>query len=535
MVIVKRALLSCHDKTGLDVFAKALAGLGVELIASGGTAAFLAKHGLHVKSVEAFAGITEQLDGRVKTLHPKIHAGILAKREDPAHVQAVGAEGLIDLVVVNLYPFQETIQKPETPLIEAVEQIDIGGVALLRAAAKNFAHVGASCRPDQYERIGKALQFHQGRLPDDLALQLAAEAFNCTMIYDAYISSYLGRVRTPGVPPLNREVRAQASQDKPTKLWRHTGWVTESLRYGENPHQRGLWMRPDREALQQTDLALWGLGTLRQHQGKELSYNNLLDLDGALQCLLDFDEPACVIIKHASQCGLAMAAGVRIAYERASGCDPESTFGGIVGVNRSVDLALAQRLTETFLEVVLAPSVEPQALETFKHKPNLRVVTIDWPTAPPDDLEWRQLCGAWLAQQPDRTSESWETFKVVTKRSPSAQELADLRFAWLSVKHVRSNGIVLASERATVGIGQGQPSRVGSVRLAIEKAGERARQAVAASDGFFPFPDSVELLAKAGVTAIIQPGGSIRDAEVTAAADAAGITMLLTGIRHFRH
>ncbi len=513
MVVVKRALLSCHDKAGLDVFAKALASLGVELVASGGTAEFLTKQGLRIKTVEEFAGITEQLDGRVKTLHPKIYAGILARRDDPAHVKAVGAQGLIDLVVVNLYPFEHTVRQPGVSLQEAIEQIDIGGVALLRAGAKNFAHVAAVCQPGQYAEVAQALRQGHGALPDTLSRELAVVAFHVTSTYDTVISGYLGGAGDGSASPEVATVTVRKRQ---------------GLRYGENPHQRGAWYVP-------ASGPVWGIGTLSQLQGKELSYNNLLDLDAALRCLVDFDEPTCTIIKHHSPCGLASAATIGKAFALAYECDRESAFGGIVGFNRPMDQATAAQLTETFLEVVMAPSVDPGAVALFGRKPNLRAVTLEWPTRVSPGLAWRHLWGSWLLQDPDRVTVAQESLNVVTKRAPTEHERADLVFAWNVAKHVQSNAIVLVRERATVGIGQGQPSRVGSVRLALEKAGGRSRGAVAASDGFFPFPDSIELLAKAGVRAVIQPGGSIRDAEVVETADRADLAMVLTGIRHFRH
>ncbi|MBI4342707.1 MAG: bifunctional phosphoribosylaminoimidazolecarboxamide formyltransferase/IMP cyclohydrolase [Candidatus Omnitrophica bacterium] len=518
MVTVKRALLSCHDKAGLDAFAKALAALGVELIASGGTADHLTKQGLKVRSIEEFAGIREQLDGRVKTLHPKIHAGILARRDDPAHLQSVGPQGLIDLVAVNLYPFEETVRQPGVGLADAVEQIDIGGVALLRAAAKNFPHVAVVCAPQQYAVVAEALRRGKGQLPESLTRQLAVDAFQLTSGYDTGISSYLEGMNgtaASGSPALPEAATAVVRK-------------RQALRYGENPHQQGAWYAPSAGPV-------WGVGTLTQLQGKALSYNNLLDIDAALRALLEFHEPACVIIKHHSQGGLASAATAQQAYERAYACDAESAFGGIVGFNRPVDEALATRLTATFLEVIAAPSIEPQAAARFSNKTNLRVVTLDWPARIPQGPEWRQLLGGWLLQEPDALTIKADALKVATKRAPTERERADLLFAWSAAKHVKSNGIVLAHDRATVGIGQGQPSRVGSVRLAIQKAGDRARDAVAASDGFFPFPDSIELLAKAGVAAVIQPGGSIRDPEVVEAADRANLAMLITGVRHFRH
>jgi phosphoribosylaminoimidazolecarboxamide formyltransferase/IMP cyclohydrolase len=517
MVKVKQALLSCADKTGLEPFARELVGLGVSLLASGGTADHLRQQGLRVKSVEDFAGITEQLDGRVKTLHPKIHAGILARRDDPAHVRAAGRDGLIDLVVVNLYPFQQAIERPGARLDDAIEQIDIGGVALLRAAAKNFAHVAAICRPDQYAAVIAALREGKGTLPERLSRELAVTAFRLTGGYDAVISEYLSS--TNGAAAGLRALPASASMRLDQR---------QTLRYGENPHQQGAWYAPSGEPA-------WGLGTVTQLQGKELSYNNLLDADAALRCLLEFSDPACAIIKHSSLCGLAASPSLQDAYARALACDAESAFGGVVGLNRAVDAGMASALTGTFLEVILAPSVAPEAVDRFRKKPNLRVITVDWPPRPPAGLEWRQLLGSWLLQEPDVAPLQDSTLRVASKRQPTDRERRSLEFAWTAAKHVRSNGVVLAAERETVGIGQGQPSRVGSVRLAIDKARTRARDSVAASDGFFPFADGVELLAKAGVSAVIQPGGSIRDGEVIAAADAAGMAMVLTGVRHFRH
>lgn len=520
MVTIRRALLSCYDKTGLETFAKALVGLGVELVASVGTAEFLTKHGLRPKTVEEFTGVAEQLDGRIKTLHPNIHAGILARRDDPAHVKAVGERGLIDLVAVNLYPFEQTIQRPGVSRAEALEQIDIGGVALLRAAAKNFPSVAVICHPQQYPSVAQALRNGRGQLPESMMRQLAVSAFSLTSAYDTWIAGYLASGDGPGDLPADPAGPEVVS----ISLRRRQG-----LRYGENPHQRGAWYVP-------ASSPVWGLGTVSQLQGKELSHNNLLDLDAALRCLVDFGEPACAIIKHHAPCGIATsAADLGQAYEQAYACDPEAAFGGIVGFNRPLDAATAQRLIETFLEVIMAPAIAPEASALFTKKPNLRTVTLEWATAMRRDLEWRQLVGSWLLQEPDRVALEPTSVKTVTKRAPTEHERSNLEFAWKAVKHAQSNGVVLARDRATVGIGQGQPSRVGSVRLAIEKAGERSRNAVAASDGFFPFPDSIELLSKAGVSAVIQPGGSIRDADVVEAANRANLAMLVTGIRQFRH
>ena len=524
MVTVKRALLSCYDKTGLDVLAKALADHGVELIASGGTAEFLTALGLRVTTVEAFAGITEQLNGRVKTLHPKIYAGILARRDDPAQVRAVGANGLIDLVVVNLYPFEQTIQRSGISLAQAIEHIDIGGVALLRAAAKNFSFVAAVSHPQQYASIVEAFTRDRGSLPETLTRALAITAFQLTSAYDARIAGYL-----EGITPEARSQDAAGEQGQPLPSTMTVSLrQRQALRYGENPHQQGAWYVPEAGTV-------WGLGALRQLQGKELSYNNLLDVDAAFRALLEFEEPSCVIVKHRAPCGLASAPQGVLAYDRAYAGDAEAAFGGVVGFNRPIDRALAERVTATFVEVVMAPSVEANALDAFAKKPNVRVISLEWPTSPPNDVEWRQLSGSWLVQNVDDSTVAADSFRVVTRRAPTEPERANLLFAWRAAKQASSNAIVLVAEAATVGIGQGQPSRVGSVRVAIQKAGERASGAVAASDGFFPFPDSLEWLAQAGVTAVIQPGGSIRDAEVIEAANRANLAMVFTGVRHFRH
>ncbi len=514
MIVVKRALVSCYDKSRLERFAKTLTEVGIELVASGGTAQYLRQHGLPVVSVEQFAGIAEQLDGRVKTLNPKIHRGILARRDEPTHVAAAG-ESLIDLVVVNLYPFEQTVQQATVSLAEAVEQIDIGGVALLRAAAKNFAGVGAVSEPQQYELVADALRQHHGHLPEALARQLAVAAFELTSRYDQRIAEYLR---------MGLESHAADQRPQTVTLALHQRQV---LRYGENPHQRGGWYLDEQESA-------WALGQLTQHQGKELSANNLLDMDGALRCLLDLDAPACAIIKHHSPCGLATASDIAQAFESAYACDPESAFGGIIGCNRPVTAALAERITGEFFEGVLAPAFEPGAESILKKKTALRVVTIPWPVKPPQRVEWRQLLGGWLLQDMDLDT-SPGSWRVVTKRAATLQEQHDLAFAWLAAKHAKSNGIVLARHGATVGIGQGQPSRVGAVRLAVQRAGARCQDSVAASDGFFPFPDGVEELAAAGVRAVIQPGGSIRDQAVIAAADATNMAMVFTGRRHFRH
>ena len=519
MVVVKQALLSCSDKTGLEEFARGLVQLGVRLIASGGTAASLHKHGLPVHTVEAFAGISQQLDGRVKTLHPKIHAGILAKRDDPAHLAAAGSDGLIDLVVVNLYPFEDTIVKPDIALEDAIEHIDIGGVALLRAAAKNFRFVAAVSSPGQYADVLASLRRDGSRLSEDASRALAAEAFRLTSGYDQLIATFLQKPFAT-IANLPDVLTAKALKRQP-------------LRYGENPHQQAGWY----VAQPQPD---GGLAGLVQRHGKELSYNNLLDLDAAVRCLRDLPPKTCVIVKHGAPCGIATAKTTEEAYERAHEGDPESAFGGVAAINWTLDAHAASLMSPRFLEVVAATEFEPEAQALLSKKANVRLIQLPAKligqarlTSP--SIEWRSIAGGWLVQEADISRDKTDSMRVVTARKPTDAELRDLLFAWLAVKHAKSNAIVVASAEATVGIGQGSPSRVRAVRHALEHAGDKANGAVLASDGFFPFPDSIELAAKAGIRAIIQPGGSVRDAEVIAAADSDGIAMLMTGVRHFRH
>ena len=517
MITVKRALASCFNKHHLDGFAAGLRELDVELIASSGTAMFLRQHGVQVLSLEAFAGITEQLDGRVKTLHPRIHAGILARRDVPAHMQTVGSEGLIDLVVVNLYPFEDTHKLPQASLEEVLEQVDVGGVALLRAAAKNFPHVAVVSHPDQYASVLSALREGKGTMPQTLSRELAVAAFRLTSAYDQSITAYLDRAFTPPLPPpapLPERLSVQAG--------RH-----QMLRYGENAHQHAAWYLP-------LPGPVSGLAGLRQLQGKPLSYNNLLDLHTALRCLMEFQRPTCVIDKHASPCAIASAETIADAYQRAYAADTESAFGGIVAINRPLDEAATSQMASVFLEVVVAPVIDAETQRGFAKKPHLRLIALQGFASAPEP-EWRSVLGGWLVQESDQLIQREATLRVVSKRRPSQQELRDMTFAWIAAKHVTSNAIVLVRENVTVGIGQGQPSRVRAVRLAIQNAADQARGAVLASDGFFPFPDNVELAAQAGLTAIMQPGGSVKDDEVIAAADRADLAMVFTGIRHFRH
>ena len=512
MVVVKQALLSCSDKTGLEEFAKGLAALGVKLIASSGTAASLKRHGIHATTVDAFTGAAEQLDGRVKTLHPAIHAGILARRDDPEHVRSAGNDRLIDLVVVNLYPFEHTVLKPNASFDEIIEQIDIGGVALLRAAAKNFRFVGAVCAPGQYADVLAALRRDAAQLSEDASRALAAEAFRLTSGYDQAITLFLQKP-TRSTKQLPDLLTPRAIKRQP-------------LRYGENPHQQAGWYVSQ-------DAPEAGLAAIVQRHGKELSYNNLLDLDAAVGCAAELPHAGCVIVKHATPCGVACAPTAAQAYERALRGDEESAFGGIVALNQPLDAAAATAMSRLFLEVIAAPSVSDDALAVFAKKPNVRIVETGRVSGS-DAIAWRSVRGGWLIQEEDPAAAA-KASQVPTARKPTPDEARDLAFAWLVAKHVKSNAIVIAKDLATVGMGQGQPSRVRAVRLALHYAGARARGAVLASDGFFPFPDNVEEAAKAGVTAIIQPGGSVKDPEVIVAADKAGLAMVLTGTRHFRH
>jgi phosphoribosylaminoimidazolecarboxamide formyltransferase/IMP cyclohydrolase len=507
-VTMHRALISVWDKTGLDPLATGLAALGVEIVATGGTADALQRMAVSVTTVESLTGYPAILDGRVKTLHPAIFAALLG-RDDPAHRAQLDAMGIapIDLVVVNLYPFEG--RAPTATMADAVELIDIGGVALLRAAAKNWERVAVVCDPSQYGAVLDELQ-RTGALSSGTRQRLAAAAFRRTASYDAAIAQYLTG-QGPGFPE-----RLVLAYTKAT-----------DLRYGENPHQGGAFYR-------EVPAPAGTLADARQHQGKELSFNNLVDLDAAWGLVWEFDRPATAIIKHATPCGVAVADDLVTAYGAARDCDPMSAFGGIVACNREVDEPTAQAMTGLFTEAVIAPAYSHAALAVLARRPNLRVLACAAPQ-PTASLEVRSISGGLVAQEQDTRDAREHDVRVVTLRKPSADEMADLRFAWKVCKWAKSNAIVLARGGATVGIGSGQPNRVGAVELAVKVAGERARGAVLASDAFFPFRDGVDAAARAGVTAIIQPGGSVRDVEVMAAATEYGMGMVFTGIRHFRH
>lgn len=506
-----RVLLSVSDKKGLVDFARGLQEAGGELIASGGTARQIADAGIPVRSVDEVTGFPEILGGRVKTLHPAIHGGILSRRT-PQHLDELSNHGLepIDLVVVNLYPFQQTVAQPNVTLATAVEQIDIGGVALLRAAAKNHESVTVVCDPADYDAVAEAFA---GMGPSAAERkQLALKAFRHTADYDVAIAAYLA---------------AQLGEEADVLLPQHIRIELNRVqlnRYGENPHQQGGLYAYAGETAPFAVL-----------HGKEMSYNNWLDLDGSWQAAQDFAEPTVAIIKHGNPCGLASADTLADAYEKALASDPVSAFGSIVSVNRILDRETVERMADLFIEVIAAPDYEDDALELLTKKKNLRVVQ---PTGVPvRPVSLRSIYGGVLVQELDRSQDDMnlDNWKIVSEKQPTDEQLADLAFAWRLTRHVKSNAIIFVRDLATVGVGAGQMSRVDSVMLAGHKAGARSKGAVMASDAFFPFPDGIEEAAKHGIAAVVQPGGSVRDDEVIATADSLGLVMAFTGTRHFRH
>jgi phosphoribosylaminoimidazolecarboxamide formyltransferase/IMP cyclohydrolase len=515
---IQRAILSVTDKTGLTGFARKLSALGVELISTGGTAKQLRDAGIAVKDISELTGFPEMLDGRVKTLHPKVHGGILHRREDQAHRAAVAEHGIqpIDMVVVNLYAFEKTASKPGVHFEELIENIDIGGPSMIRSAAKNFHDVAVVTSPADYESIAEEMSKSNGALSAETKWRLAQKAFATTAAYDSAIASTLERVSANGNFTLH------AADGFPDALRLSFKKVTD-LRYGENPHQK---------AAMYSDGSTSGVANARQVQGKELSYNNIVDLQAAWDLAQEFEEPVCAIIKHTNPSGTATGDTLAEAYKRALECDPVSAFGGVIGVNRPVDAAAAEEMAKLFLEVIAAPSFEPAALEKLSAKKNLRLVDI---TNSPQKWVLKNVSGGMLVQDADLHQLKESDLKVVTKRPPTAEEKRALLFAWKVCKHVKSNAILYARDGQTVGVGAGQMSRVDSCRLGAQKAVLPLKGTVAASDAFFPFPDGVEEIAKAGATAIIQPGGSVRDQEVIEAADRLGLTMIFTGVRHFRH
>jgi phosphoribosylaminoimidazolecarboxamide formyltransferase/IMP cyclohydrolase len=522
MTRVRRALLSVHDKTGVVEFARGLDALGAEILSTGGTAKLLRESGVPVVDVAEVTGFPEMLDGRVKTLHPGVHGGILARRELPEHVAALERHGIrpIDLVAVTLYPFERTVARPGVSLEEAIENIDIGGPSMIRGAAKNHAHVAVITDPGQYGPVLEELRQGGGVLADATRFRLAAEAFRRTAQYDAAIAAYL---REPG---------AAAAAGFPERL-PVDGALAQTLRYGENPHQAAAFYRPTGDAL--------GLSAATQLHGPELSYNNLLDWSAALGLLLEFEDPAAVVIKHTNPCGVALGQTVGEAARKAKACDPVSIYGGIVGLNRTVDLEVVKELSGILLEILFAPAYEPDALEEIRRtKKKCRVFQLPCARAayPARMREVRSVWGGVLLQEADLTDLDPASLRIVSKRPPTEAELRGLRFGWRVAKHAKSNAIVLATGDQVVGVGAGQMNRVDSARIAVMRARELGLEttgSVCASDAFFPFRDGLDVVAKAGVTAVIHPGGSVRDEEVVAAADEHGMAMVVCGIRHFKH
>ncbi len=518
--MARLALLSVSDKTGLINFARSLVNeFGFDLISSGGTAQALKEAEIPVKKVADYTGFPEILGGRVKTLHPRIHGGILARRDVPQDVAdlATNQIELIDLVVVNLYPFEETIALPSVTLAQAIEQIDIGGPALIRAAAKNYAHLTVLCAPTQYDAYLGQLQ--GGEVSLDFRQASALKAFSHTSEYDRAIATYLLKVR-------GERQEARGEESPLPQEFTLSGQLVQSLRYGENPHQSASWYQTGNTT---------GWAAANQIQGKELSYNNLVDLEAARRIIAEFadDTPAAAIIKHTNPCGVALGGNISEAYQKAFNADSISAFGGIVALNRPIDAATATALTKTFLECVVAPSCEPEAAEILSTKSKVRVLTLA-NLAGGEKYTVRTIAGGFLVQAADDIVADTQQWQVVTQKQPTKNQLAELLFAWKVCKHVKSNAIVVTRDRTNLGVGAGQMNRVGSVKIALEQAGE-IKDAVLASDGFFPFDDSVKIAAAAGITAIVQPGGSLRDQDSIKAANELNLVMVFTGIRHFLH
>jgi phosphoribosylaminoimidazolecarboxamide formyltransferase/IMP cyclohydrolase len=516
---IQRALVSVSEKSGVVDFARALAALGIQIISTGGTAQLLAKEGIAVTEVSAHTGFPEMLDGRVKTLHPKIHGGLLARRDDAAHMKALRGAGIdpIDLLVVNLYPFQATVADPDCRFEDAVENIDIGGPAMLRAAAKNHAGVAVVVDPADYRRVLDEIN-SSGTVSDATRFALAKKVFAHTSAYDGAIANYLSSLdagRKRGEYPETLSVQWHKLQD---------------LRYGENPHQSAAFYRDERPVP-------GSLAAYRQIQGKELSYNNIADADAAWECVKSFAEPACVIVKHANPCGAAVGTTLLEAYNKAFATDPTSAFGGIIAFNRALDAASAEALGKQFAEVVIAPRLEPSVKDIFSKKANVRVLEIPL-SHDVQAHDYKRIGGGVLVQTSDTKISDRKDIKVVSKKQPTESQWSDLLFAWRVAKFVKSNAIVFCGGGATLGVGAGQMSRVDSARIAsikAEAAGLKLAGSVVASDAFFPFRDGLDVVVKAGASAVIQPGGSMRDDEVIAAANEHGVAMVFTGTRHFRH
>jgi len=515
---IQRAILSVTDKTGLADFARRLAEMGVELVSTGGTAKLLRDSSIPVKDISELTGFPEMLDGRVKTLHPKVHGGILHRRASESHRSAVAEHGIppIDMVVVNLYAFEKTASKPGVHFEELIENIDIGGPSMIRSAAKNFQDVAVVTSPADYESIADEMSSAGGELSARTKWRLAQKAFATTAAYDSAIASTLEKVTANG----RFEFLAESSF--PDTLRLSFGKVLD-LRYGENPHQK---------AAMYSDGSGAGIANAQQLQGKELSYNNIVDLQAAWDLVQEFSEPVCTIIKHTNPCGTAIGTTLREAYTKALECDPVSAFGGVIGVNRSIDAEAAEEMAKLFVEAIAAPNFDEAAKAKFAAKKNLRLVEVKH-----TNEKWvlKNISGGILLQDNDLRQLAESDLRVVTQRQPTAEEKRALLFGWKICKHVKSNAVVYVRDGQSVGIGAGQMSRVDSCKIGAMKAVLPLKGTVAASDAFFPFPDGVEEIAKAGATAIIQPGGSVRDQEVIDAANRLGLAMILTGVRHFRH
>ena len=521
--MIKQALISVSDKTGVLDFARALSEMGVNILSTGGTAKLLAENGIKVTEVADYTGFPEMLDGRVKTLHPKVHGGILARRDFPEHVAALEAHGIpnIDMVVVNLYPFQQTIARAECSLEDAIENIDIGGPAMLRSSAKNHKDVTVICDPSDYAQVLRELYANKGEVTFETKFTLAKKVFAHTAQYDGAITNYF--------TSLGDDKKHATRSAYPTTLNLHFDKVQE-MRYGENPHQSAAFYR-------ESNPQIGALANYTQLQGKELSYNNIADADAAWECVKTFDESACVIIKHANPCGVAIGVTPFEAYSKALQTDPSSAFGGIIAFNREVDGNTAEAVAKQFVEVLIAPSFTEQAKKIFAAKQNVRLLEIPLGIAV-NSHDFKRVGGGLLVQSPDAKNVALGELKVVSKKQPTPQQLQDLMFAWRVAKFVKSNAIVFCANGMTMGVGAGQMSRIDSARIASIKAQNAGLSLVGtavASDAFFPFRDGLDVVVEAGATSVIHPGGSMRDQEVVDAADEHGIVMLLTGARHFRH
>jgi phosphoribosylaminoimidazolecarboxamide formyltransferase/IMP cyclohydrolase len=519
LVAVKRALISVSDKSGILEFAQALREHGVELLSTGGTYKLLKDQGIDVTEISAYTGFPEMMDGRVKTLHPKVHGGILARRGVDDAVMSEHGIDAIDMVVVNLYPFEQTVAKPDCSLEDAVENIDIGGPTMVRAAAKNHRFVNIVVNASDYQRVLEEMKANAGSTTYQTRFDLAIRAYEHTAAYDGAIANHFGRLVEGGSEQFPRTFSTQFHK-------------TLDMRYGENPHQAAAFYV-------EKNPAEIGIATAAQLQGKALSYNNVADTDAALECVKNFEQPACVIVKHANPCGVAVANTIGDAYERAFATDPESAFGGIIAFNRELDEATARAIVERqFVEVIIAPSISPAALQVTASKENVRVLSCgEWAKSVPA-FDYKRVNGGLLVQDRDLGMVTQADLKVVSKRQPDAQQMDDLLFAWKVAKFVKSNAIVYAHAGQTIGVGAGQMSRINSARIAAikaEHAGLQVAGSVMASDAFFPFRDGIDNAASVGISAVIQPGGSIRDEEVIAAADEADMAMVFTGMRHFRH